>query len=121
MMKDHVNVNEQELPEKPDGRKKNGGRKAGVGNKKTLATKALFEKQGVDPLQFMINIMQDETADMAIRLDAAKHAAPYVHSKLTSTVIRGAGENGEHIIRIDPILALLQQVEGKVLSPSVTK
>jgi hypothetical protein len=33
----------------------------------------------------MIGVMRDERNDPRVRLEAAHHAAPYVHSKLTAT------------------------------------
>lgn len=36
------------------------------------------------PLEFMLKIMRDESADRAERLDMAKAAAPYVHAKLSA-------------------------------------
>lgn len=39
---------------------------------------------GLSPLDYMLGVMRDEEQDKAVRLDAAKSSAPYVHAKLTS-------------------------------------
>ena len=37
------------------------------------------------PLDYMISVMRNENNDPRARLEAAHHAAPYVHSKLSTT------------------------------------
>jgi hypothetical protein len=64
--------------------KKTGGRKKGVPNKATAAKAAEIAASGLTPLDFMLQKMRDEAADLATRMDAAKAAAPYVHPKLAS-------------------------------------
>jgi hypothetical protein len=44
-----------------------------------------IEQSGLTPLQYMIGVIRDERNDPRVRLEAAHHAAPYVHSKLTAT------------------------------------
>ncbi len=61
------------------------GRPSGARNRKTVETQAAIEQSGLTPLQFMINVMRDEKNDARVRLDAANHAAPYVHARLSST------------------------------------
>jgi hypothetical protein len=39
---------------------------------------------GESPLEFLMGLMRDEAEDKAVRIDAAKAAAPYLHAKLTS-------------------------------------
>ena len=67
---------------KPRGR--NGGRKAGVPNKKNAKLIEGIEQTGLTPLAYMLNVMRDEAADPAMRNDMAKAAAPYVHPKLAT-------------------------------------
>lgn len=66
------------------GNRPGAGRKPGAATKKTreIADKAASE--GLTPLDYMLNILRDEAADPAQRFEAAKHAAPYVHPKLSS-------------------------------------
>lgn len=66
------------------GARPNAGRKPGAINRATRAAKEMAEATGEMPLAFMLNRMRDELAPMADRMDMAKAAAPYVHSKLTS-------------------------------------
>lgn len=66
---------------------KTGGRSKGTPNKTTQAAKELAIRAaaaGVSPLEFMLGLMRDDTADAHARLDAAKAAAPYIHPRLSS-------------------------------------
>lgn len=45
------------------------------------------------PLDYMILVMRDESQDGAMRLDAAKSAAPYVHARLSSTELHTTNDN----------------------------
>lgn len=73
---------------KPRGR--NGGRKKGIPNKKTLVQAEEVAASGLTPLQYMLQVMRDETEDRPRRLYAANMAAPYVHAKLASIEHKGA-------------------------------
>ena len=68
-----------------------GGRQAGTLNKKSqdIAAKAIAE--GETPLEYMLRVMRDPTADDARRADMAKSAAPYIHPRLASTEVKGEG------------------------------
>ena len=61
-----------------------GGRKKGTPNSKTAEMQAKVAESGITPLDYMLSVMRDDGNDGAIRLDAAKSAAPYVHAKLSS-------------------------------------
>lgn len=43
----------------------------------------------ITPLEFMLKILKDEEQPFAMRMDAAKAAAPYVHPKLANMVLQG--------------------------------
>lgn len=60
------------------------GRKKGIPNKKTIEIQKAVCESGVTPLEYMLSIMRDESADEGQRLEAAKSAAPYIHSKLST-------------------------------------
>lgn len=62
---------------KAKGSPKTGGRQKGSRNKRTTE----IEASGKLPLDFLLEIMRDETKDWGMRLDAAKAAAPYVHAR----------------------------------------
>lgn len=77
------------------GKRTGAGRKAGVRNKKTAEVLKAVEESGVTPLDFMLSIMrgtecpddaepEQKIAFHALRFEAAKAAAPYVHAKLSS-------------------------------------
>ena len=63
---------------------KTGGRQKGTPNKATAARQAEIAASGLTPLDFMLEVMRDEENDLAIRLDAAVKAAPYIHPKLAA-------------------------------------
>jgi hypothetical protein len=50
---------------------------------------------GIMPLEFMLNVLRDETVPRDERMDAAKAAAPYVHAKLAS--VEHTGKDGGDI------------------------
>lgn len=82
------------------GTPKTGGRPKGVPNKRTAAKVAEIEASGLTPLDFMLNLMRDEGQDMAMRFDAAKGAAPYVHARLSSIDAK-VGIDGQLVIQIN--------------------
>jgi hypothetical protein len=72
------------------GAPKTGGRQKGTLNKRTLALRIGVVDAGASPeltekpprqlpLDFLLDVMADESQPMATRVDAAKAAAPYVH------------------------------------------
>lgn len=69
------------------GARPNAGRKKGVRNKLTT-TQADFVARsinsGLTPLEFMLEVLRDETKPFKDRFDAACHAAPYVHPRLAA-------------------------------------
>lgn len=85
--------------------KKTGGRQKGVKNKASVAKAKAIADSGVTPLDFMLGIMRGECpagadaagqiAFAAMRFEAAKAAAPYVHPKLAN--IEHTGKDGEPI------------------------
>jgi hypothetical protein len=56
------------------------GRLKGSRNRVTAETLALIE-DGESPCVLCLRIMRDETQDPAVRLNAARIAAPYLHSR----------------------------------------
>jgi hypothetical protein len=84
------------------GRREGAGRKRGSPNQRTAAVAQKVAQEGVTPLEFMVGIMRKEPpegADPAVKLshealrfDAAKAAAPYVHPRLNA--IEHTGKDG---------------------------
>lgn len=60
------------------------GRKAGTPNKATAERQAEIAASGITPLDYMLNILRDETKGSEDRMWAAEKAAPYVHPKLAA-------------------------------------
>ncbi len=60
------------------------GRPKGAKNKRTKAVEAAVAAAGITPLEFMLNVLQDDLAPLDDRKWAAQNAAPYVHAKLSS-------------------------------------
>lgn len=68
---------------------KTGGRKKGVPNKRTAAEKVAIAASGEMPKEYMLRVMRDESIDDDRRDRMAERAAPYFHSRLTSTEVTG--------------------------------
>ena len=60
-----------------------GGARPGAGRKPGWRSVAASEAiaAGLSPLEYMLEVMRDETLDESKRLEAAKAAAPYCHAK----------------------------------------
>ncbi len=64
------------------GRRPGAGRKKGVSNKVTAALRANLMAEGILPLEFLLGLVRDPTRPLAVRIEAAKAAAPFLHPKL---------------------------------------
>ena len=81
------------------GARKGAGRKAGSATKRTREIADSAAEKGVTPLEFMLQIMRDDLppaddpkvqiARDAMRFEAAKACAPYMHPRLTAVEIAG--------------------------------
>ena len=69
------------------GKRTGAGRKVGSKSKKTIELLEAVESTGVTPLQFILSTMRDPNQPIEIRIDAAKSAAPYVHSKMPTAIV----------------------------------
>jgi hypothetical protein len=63
------------------------GRPKGSPNKATREREQAIAASGLTPLDFMLQVMRDKKRDVAVRLDAAERAAPYVHPKLSAIMV----------------------------------
>jgi hypothetical protein len=75
------------------------GRKKGSTNKRTQEIAARAFDEGVTPLEFMLSVIRDGNAERAMRLDAAKFCAPYIHPRLQAVEI--SGKEGGPIETVD--------------------
>jgi hypothetical protein len=63
-------------------------------------TLAAIRASGAAPLDYMLQVMRDDGAEPAKRLDAAKAAAPYVHPRLASVAVGNRDDKPfEQVIR----------------------
>lgn len=73
------------------------GSKKGAQNKVNGALREKLNAGGILPLEFMLQVMRDAHQDLAVRLEMAKAAAPYLHPRLQA--IEHAGKNEKAIPR----------------------
>ena len=65
------------------GMKGGGGARPGAGRKpKALNAELIKMEKGSDPKAFLLALMEDESADPRLRIDAAKCLMPFCHPKL---------------------------------------
>lgn len=86
------------------GARPNAGRKPGSLTQKTREVAERAAEAGITPLEFMLSILRDETADRAERFEAAKQAAPYIHPKLSSVEAKVEGEVKTTVRRIERVV-----------------
>ncbi len=72
------------------------GRPKGSINKTTEARLVASRQSGLMPLDYMLQVLRDETADIRRREWASNAAAPYLHSRLATT--EHTGKDGGPII-----------------------
>jgi hypothetical protein len=63
--------------------RKTGGRQKGARNRATAEARAAAEAAGILPLDYMLSVMRDCTADAKRRDAMAMAAAPYLHPKVS--------------------------------------
>lgn len=71
--------------------RKTGGRKKGTPNKATAEKAAAVAASGLSPLDYMLQIMRDESKPDGLRASMARDAAPYVHPRLAAIEHTGKG------------------------------
>lgn len=74
------------------GRREGAGRKPGSLTQKTREIAEAVAKEGITPLEYMLNMLRDEAQPPEVRMDAAKSAAPYVHARLAAVELSGEVE-----------------------------
>ena len=77
------------------------GRPKGIPNKATAAKAKAIAESGLTPLDFMLQVLRNEELDMAVRLDASKGAAPYVHPKLAQVQLTGKDDGPLQVELVD--------------------
>lgn len=66
---------------KTGGARAGAGRPPGATNKKSAEILARAVKQGETPVEYMLSVMRDKSADAKDRAWAAEKAAPYIHAR----------------------------------------
>lgn len=79
--------------------KKTGGRQPGSINKKTAEKIEQLSASGLMPVDYMLNVMRDETAEKSRRDDMAKAVAPYLSPKLANIEVGNKG-NKPFVIQV---------------------
>jgi hypothetical protein len=66
------------------------GRPPGSPNHRTRAVAARAAAEGISPVEAMLSIMRDALVkkDSVLALEAARHAAPYCHPRLSAVLLR---------------------------------
>lgn len=87
-----------------------GGKRPGAGRKSLAKTKMLeyainIASEGLSPLDYMLEVLRDTSNPQAVRLDAAKAAAPYVHPRLAQIEHRPADGAEGQIVFLGGVLA----------------
>lgn len=67
------------------GKREGAGRPAGAKDKRIAEREAAIAESGLTPLDYLLSLVRDNKKDEAVRVDAAKAAAPYCHARLVST------------------------------------
>jgi len=77
------------------GARPGSGRKKGGTNAKRREFTSKVAETGLTPLDYLISIYRDETVPRDERIDAAKSAAPYVHSKMPTAIVTPPKANAQ--------------------------
>ena len=78
--------------EKGHPRPAGAGRKKGTPNRASAARQIAVEASGLTPLEHLLAVMRDVSQDVAVRVNAAKAAAPFVHPRLATVELHGEQE-----------------------------
>lgn len=89
------------------GKRQGSGRKKGAITKRTQEIVAKATAEGLTPLEFMLNILRDDTKGQAERFAAAKEAAPYVHPRLAAVEHSGEMNINAHEERLKNLIPIM--------------
>ena len=98
------------------GPRPNSGRPKGAKSKTTIAKEAVLQEvltravqDETTPLEVMLTIMRDPASPAAMKFEAAKAAAPYVHPRLSQVDSRVTKVNDVSELTIEQIDRLLAE------------
>lgn len=86
------------------GARPGAGRKPGVPNKRTAEITEAIEASGLTPLAYLTSLYRDESNETAIRFEAAKAAAPYVHARLASVELAGKDGGPIQVSKVERVI-----------------
>lgn len=100
--------------------RKTGGRQRGAVNRATAEARAAAEVTGILPLDYMLSVMRDPSAEGKRRDAMAMAAAPYLHPKLSAIEPKSNEPGGAevHGIRVVFVRPRPQPEEDEVLRSS---
>ncbi len=102
-MKLILNQSEIKAPSGRGGPRPGSGRPRGSTSKRTKELTARLEASSADPLQFLIEVMLDESWPPALRVDAAKSLLPYRFPRLSPVQVAPPAEALDHSKPIDRV------------------
>lgn len=96
------------------GARRGAGRPLGSASKRTLEIANRAAKEGITPLEVMLEIMKEFRAEgnREAALDAAAKAAPYMHSKLASVDVKATVKRDIEEYSDAELIALAMQSTG---------
>jgi len=77
------------------GKRDGAGRKPGSPNTKSRLIADRAASEGITPLEYMLSVMRSEEAEIEVRFEAAKAAAPYIHPRLSAVEMNATVTNHE--------------------------
>lgn len=83
------------------GKRPGAGRPKGAANKRTREVADKAAQDGITPLEYMLDVMRDVSADRSERMDAAKAAAPYIHPRLSTVEHTGDADKRVAVTMIE--------------------
>jgi len=92
---------------------KTGGRQKGTPNRATSEMRRALAESGEMPVEYMVRVMRDETAEQSRRDYMARAAAPYLHPRL-SVVEHNDETNTQYVFELPPVIEDIGEWEAKV-------
>jgi hypothetical protein len=103
------------------GSRQGAGRKPGTPNRKTAEVAEAIDATGMSPLDYLVTLYRDATAEAKDRAWAANAAAPYCHPRMAPTAQRITIDlpdtKAVDGVR-DAIAAVVQAIAGGVIAPA---
>jgi hypothetical protein len=95
---------------------KSGGRQKGALNKINREMREALLSGGVSPLEYMLRVMRDETAETSRRDKMAADAAPYLHPRLAAVEHSGEVETS-YVARMPAPVASMDEWQKRYAPP----